>query len=161
MNEHLSAYLNDHLAAANSAIDLLQLLRDQYPGKPIAAFALEMMSQVREDRTFLQNILDRMGNGPSAIKQAAGWLGSKVSELKFTPDPYGTFRALETLSLGVEGKLLLWQTLASLAGANSALQNLAFDNLMARGKKQRVDIEQQRMLMAEAAFTAPVPVPAP
>jgi len=40
------------------------------------------------------------------------------------------------------------------------LQNLAFDNLIERGKRQRAEIEAQRMLMAQTAFTAPTPVPA-
>ena len=160
MNDSFSSYLNDHLAGATAAIETLQLLRDQHPGKPIAGFALEMMGQLREDRTVLQNLIDRIGRGPSPLKQAAGWVGARVSELKFTPDSYGMFLALEALSLGVEGRLLMWQAAQAMVDNHPALQTLAFENLVERARKQRAEIELQRMLLGEVAF-APLPVAVP
>ena len=160
MNDSFLSYLNDHLTDATAGIEILQLLRDQHPEKPIAAFALDLMAQLREDRTFLQNLIDRLGHGPSPFKQAAGWVGARVSELKFTPDSYGMFLALEALSLGVEGKLLLWQTTAAMMESYPALQNMALDNLVERARKQRAEIEAQRRLLARVAF-APAPVAEP
>ncbi len=159
MNEHLSAYLNDHLAVVTSGIDLLQFLREQNPQSPLAAFALDMAAELREDRTFLQNIIDRVGQGPSAIKQAAGWLGARLNEAKFTPDAYGTFKAMESLSLDIEGKLLMWQILMKYAGVEPVLQNMAFDNLIERAKKQRAQVEVQRVIAAQAAFQTPASTP--
>jgi len=153
MSDNLADYLNDHLAGSEFALGLLDLLREQNPGKPLAAFALEMLTQIREDKTFLQGIIDRAGVAPSAIKQAASWLGSKLSELKFTPDAFGTFRALETLALGIDGKAILWQTLASLSTTDPRLTGLSLDNMVARAKSQRQQIETQRILMAQAAFS--------
>jgi hypothetical protein len=80
-----------------------------------------------------------------------------LNEVKFTPDAYGVFRMMEALSLSIEGKLLLWQTLSSQVEMEPALHNLAFDNMMERAKKQRAEIETQRVMAAQAAFRAAIP----
>jgi hypothetical protein len=65
--------------------------------------------QVEEDRQTLLDLMERMGTSTNPVKQATGWLAEKASRVKFSgivsgePD-HGASMALESLTLGVEGK---------------------------------------------------------
>ena len=55
------------------------------------------------------------------VKQATTWLAEKASRVKLSgmssgEDELGTFLALETLSLGVEGRKRLWIALKQVQG---------------------------------------------
>ena len=64
----------------------------------------------------------------------------------------GTFLALETLSLGVEGKLALWQALAAIGEAEPGLEGMNLQDLIRRAEIQRVALERERLALAPEAL---------
>jgi hypothetical protein len=66
--------------------------------------------------------------------------------------PGGRFEDLETLSLGVEGKLALWVALHRAYGDDPRLRGIDLDALSDRARSQRRRIEQQRLDAAEGAL---------
>ena len=57
--------------------------------------------------------MDQLGVTPNPAKQAVAWAGEKAGRLKLNGELRGTspltpFVELEALSLGIEGKRLLW-----------------------------------------------------
>jgi hypothetical protein len=48
----LTTYLQDHLAGAIHAIELLKALRDHHAGKPLGQFATELLIETEADRDF-------------------------------------------------------------------------------------------------------------
>ena len=61
-----------------------------------------------------------LGSGSNVFKEAAAWLTEKASSLKLgasSSGDFGTFEALEFLSLGIQGKLSLWAALVEFVGA--------------------------------------------
>ena len=66
----------------------------------------------------------------------------------------GTFEALETLALGILGKLALWRALAVVAATDARLRGIDFDSLAARAQAQHARVEERRIEAALTAFKA-------
>jgi hypothetical protein len=59
---------------------------------------------------------------------------------------------METLSLGIEGKLAMWRALKAIAGADARLAGTDFDRLIDRARQQRKRLEPHRLEAAAGAF---------
>ncbi|MDQ6820157.1 MAG: hypothetical protein M3076_07445 [Actinomycetota bacterium] len=116
----MDVYLNDHLTGATLGSDLAEQIRNRHEGTPLGEVMRSIAPQVEEDRQTLIDLMERMGTAKNPVKQASGWLAEKVSRVKFSaavsgePD-HGAFMALESLTLGVEGKMALWTALKEVA----------------------------------------------
>jgi hypothetical protein len=153
----LMTYFRDHLAGAQAAIDLLEVLRDQHPGTPLGQFAAGLPAEVEEDREALRGLAEQVGAGASGLKEAAAWLGEKVSRVKLRRRSAGelaTFEALEALGLGILGKRALWRALAVVAGGDDRLCGMDFHHLAARAHAQHVQVEERRLEAAPTALRA-------
>ena len=153
----LGTYLNDHLAGATVAVELVRRARDQNEGTPVGRFLGDLAAEIEEDRATLERIMERLDVGRDRLKLALGWAGEKVGRLKpnnrlFGYSPLSRVIELEALSLGVEGKHSLWQTLR--ATNEPRLAEFDFDALIERAAAQRSSLEEQRLAAAETAFGA-------
>jgi hypothetical protein len=95
----------------------------------------------------------------SGAKEAFAKIGSEVSASKFSgesvDDPeFGTFLTLETLSIGVEGKLCMWKALKVVEGEYTELASFDIDTLIERAQSQRDRIEGKRLEIASSALSA-------
>ena len=73
---------------------------------------------------------------------------------KFTggdDDELNAFVTLETLSIGVEGKVCMWKALRTVAADYPAFADYDVDELLARATAQREKIEEQRQKVAPLA----------
>jgi hypothetical protein len=157
MSDPLATYLHDHLAGAVVAINLLEALHDQHGGEPLGQFAAELLVEVEADRAVLQRLAERVGAGPSGLKEATAWLGEKVSRLKLrrrAAGGLGTFEALEALALGILGKLALWRALAVMSAVDARLHGVDFDHLAARAQAQHARVEERRLETARTTLHA-------
>jgi hypothetical protein len=155
MNRAIATYLQDHLAGAAFAIDLLKALRDHNSGEALGEFASGLLVEIEHDRNALQRIADRVGKGSSDLKQAAAWLAEKVSRFKLShddPTKFGTFQALETLALGILGKRALWQALQEISVADDRVSGENLRELIGRAEQQYSQIEDRRLLAARRAL---------
>jgi hypothetical protein len=89
-NDPLATYRQDHLAGAASAIELLEMLRDQHEGESVGALATQLVAEVEADRGVLDALARRVAEGSSLLKDATGWLGAKISQLKLGRQAAGT-----------------------------------------------------------------------
>ena len=156
MSDPLATYVHDHLAGAVVAIDLLEALRDQHSDEPLGQFAAGLLVEVEADRAVLQGLAERVSMGSSRLKEAAAWLGEKVSRLKLgrrAASGLGTFEALEALALGILGKLALWRALAMIATGDARLGGMDFDHLTARAQAQHAQVEERRLEAARKALS--------
>jgi hypothetical protein len=155
MSDNLPTYMNDHLAGARFAIELLERLRDSTTDKRFADHLSQLLEQIEEDRDVLQGLVDRLGQRRSALKEAGAWLAEKASRIKLPAaddDILGTFETLEALSLGVLGKLKLWQALSLIAANEPLLRGLDYDELADRAQRQHDELEAFRLEAAHAAL---------
>ena len=157
MSDPLATYVHDHLAGAVAAINVLEALRDQHDGEPLSQFAAGLLVEVEADRAVLQGLAERLGARSSGLKEAAAWLGEKVSRVKLRGRAAGglaTLEALEALALGILGKLALWRALAVVTAAEARLRGVDFEHLAARAQAQHARVEERRLQIARMALPA-------
>lgn len=153
----LATYLNDHLAGATSALELLTHLTHAYAGQEIAWFAEALHEQVTEDRHTLEQLAAGLGIAPSPLRAAVAWAGEKMARLKLRLDDPSLrglhlIESLDALSIGIEGKRLLWAALLAASETSPALRGPDYATLMKRADAQRADVEQRRLAAARATF---------
>ncbi len=157
MNDPLATYLHDHLAGSHFAISLLDSLHDQYKDEELGQFALILCADVKLDQETLQQLIEQVGGATHLdLMQAIGWVGEKVSQFKLQRDDrgggLGTFEALETLALGLRGKLALWRALPLIREGDPRVPPLDFGHLAVRADEQFTRVEQQRLRLVHDTF---------
>jgi hypothetical protein len=159
---HLGTYLNDHVAGAVSALELIEHIIQGHAGMSIGQTLVDLKPEIEADRRELERIVTRITGGESATRKMVGWLGERVAQLKLrTDDPadgsFRLFESLEIISLGVEGKRSLWHVLSTIASDVSEFEGIDFDRLIARSIEQRAIVERLRLEAANAALVAKSP----
>lgn len=157
-HEHLSAYLNDHLAGSVVALELLAHLEQAHAGTALAATLATVHAEIAADRQVLEDLMTQLGVARSGPRQAAAWLGEKIAQLKLAFDDRGAsamhlFESLEAVSLGIAGKGGLWRALEAAAAVEPALRRADYPTLIRRADEQRARIEAERLAVAPQALS--------
>lgn len=116
-----------------------------------------MLEEVEKDADLLRGVVEQVGKGPMDLKEALAWVAEKASRFKLRhqqPASLGTFEALETLSLGIMGKLALWNALRTIAALDARLPQLNFEKLATSAKAQFAKVEEQRITLARLVFAS-------
>jgi hypothetical protein len=150
----LSVYLNDHLAGSTAALELLVELRKM---SRLEAWADTLHADIAEDRQTLETLMVKTGIARSTTRQAAAWISGKLAEFKVGLDggadgDLKRLELLEALALGIEGKRALWTALRVAAADVPGLLGPDYGDLTERARRQRDDVEEQRLEAAAAAF---------
>jgi hypothetical protein len=150
----LAAYLRDHLAGADTAIQTVQGLRDTRGGPEAALFG-SLHEQFREDRGVVEGILAELGYTSRSAKRLAGRAtGSALRVVAGgAPGDLSLFRTLEALAIGVQGKRCLWRAAQALALSHPPGRR-SFAELEADAVRQWEAIERHRRSLAPATFGA-------
>lgn len=151
----LGAYMNDHLAGSVMAVEMLERMIEQGRGTPLAEVLGELLRGIEEDRQVLRGLMEKAGVRENPIKQAGAWVAEKAGRIKLgdsVENPFGRLEMLETLSLGVQGRLKLWRALEVVAPSRPALAGIDFKSLQARAREQHDVIEAQRLEAAREAL---------
>lgn len=160
----MDVYLNDHLGGATLGANLAEQIAEHAEGTPLADVMTRLHAEIEEDRDTLHDLMERVDVSRNPVKQATGWLAETASRVKFSgaasgDSGHGIFMALETLALGVQGKLSLWRVLREVRTAHPPLAVIDFDALIARAEAQYATLERERMAAGRAALapeSAPV-----
>ena len=153
----MDVYLNDHLAGAMLGSDLAEQIQKESEGTPLGDLMAKLAAQIEEDRETLIDLMERMGTSKNPVKQATTWLAEKASRPKFSgmtsgePD-VGTFMALESLTLGVEGKASLWKALKEVESEYPPLAAAGLDDLAVRAESQLTALEGERLAAGRQIF---------
>ena len=157
MSDPLAAYLHDHLAGSNFAIELLKDLQHQHANEPLAAFATALLIELEQRRQLLRQIIDRVGSETAPLKEATTWVGEKLSRFKLSranSGDAGTFEALELLTLGIHGQIALWRALSVISSTDPRVRGENYDALAAGAQKLHDSVEERRLQLAATAFQA-------
>jgi hypothetical protein len=157
-SKYLATYLNDHLAGSTAGLELVKRAASENEGSPLGDFLSQLSDEIAEDREALAELMDSLDVGTDHKKIAAAWVGEKVGRLKPNAQlrgysPLSPLVELEALSLGIEGKRLLWISLQGIA-ADHGLAPERFSDLAARASDQRSRVEAFRVEVASRALRA-------
>jgi hypothetical protein len=160
-DDRLSIYLNDHLAGATAGVELARRTAASNRSTRYGAVLEAIAEEIEEDRRTLLDLMERLSVGRDRLKIAVAWGAEKAGRLKLNGEllrysPLSRLEELEGLSLGVEGKLALWQALRRTHGDDRRLRGVDFEELIKRARSQRQRLERQRRRAADEAL-APEP----
>jgi hypothetical protein len=146
----LDTYLNDHLGGSMLGSDLAEQIRERSEGTTLGDVMATFAPEIQEDRETLIDLMEQLGTSKNPVKQVTAWMAEKASRMKFggtsSGDPdFGLFMALETLTLGVEGKLAMWKALKQIADEHPPLAAVNLDDLIARAESQHDGLENERL----------------
>ena len=160
----MDVYLNDHLAGAMLGRDLADQIRSHNEGTSLGELMGQLAPQIEEDRQTLITLMANINSSKNPVKQAGAWVTEKASRLKFlgisSGEPeLGTFMALESLALGVQGKLALWTALKQVTDQHPAVASVNLDELINRAEAQYFLLERERLTAGARALSS-IPVAA-
>lgn len=156
MSDPLITYMQDHLAGAMHAIEVLKAMRDHHKENPLGQFAAGILADVEADREVLAGLVQRAGATPGGVKEWSAWLAEKVSRLKLnhgSAEGLGTFEALEFLVTGIHGKWALWNALNEIKHSRPFLLDLNFETLIAGAESQHDQVNAKRLSLAPSALS--------
>ncbi len=151
----INSYMNDHLAGAVAALELLEHLIVVHKGKPLGPFFVELESDVKADVAVLSKLIGAAHSSESFPRKAAAWMAEKIVRAKFKAageqmGGLGLVQALEMLEIGIRGKQLLWRALAM--STLPAVRDVDLAGLEKRAVEQQQRVEKERTEAARAAF---------
>ena len=154
MNSDLETYIEDHLAGAGAAVEVIGLLLEQSKEPVLTNLLGTLLIEVQEDKGTLERLAAGMGMGSSPIKDLAAWMGARMLSLKTRAgkSPFGAFEGLEFLCLGIQGKLHLWRALQQSPSCASAADQPDFDVLIGRALEQHRKVDTLRLVVATVAL---------
>jgi hypothetical protein len=147
---YLAIYLNDHLAGSMAIIELVKRSAAENEGTELGVFLTGLAHEIDADRQALKEIMASLGIGIDRLKLAAGWAAEKAARLKLNGElrgysPLSPLIELEAISLGIEGKRLLWLALSELPGA-APVPPSTLGELIERAERQRAEVERFRVV---------------
>jgi len=156
----LATYLNDHLAGAVAGSELANKISIEYADTPSGLFLAELARDIMQDKVTLEELMERLGIQRSPLKQAASWIGEKLSRVKLSETMTGDrdlkrLLEFETLALGIEGKLSMWRALISVSHSHVELAATDLATLVKRAESQRSHLEDHRLQIANPALIDP------
>jgi hypothetical protein len=137
VSPYLAIYLNDHLAGATGGVALADRAAHNAASYRHATTLRTIADEIRADRSALIELMNRLNVRPSRIKPTLALVAERLGRLKLNghilrPSPLTPFIELESLSLGVEGKLRLWRVLSHIVDDRQLVTRL--DELINRGQ---------------------------
>ena len=154
----LKTYLDDHMAGSVTGAELAERFLESEREGPLRAFLSELVGEIREDQAVLRDVSSRLHGRENPAKKAAAWLLEKMSGLKPNKRLTGSsdlhqFEQLEALTLGVRGKLLLWQALEAVCASDGRFSDIPFRELQQRAQRQIDQLEHHRIEAARKVFS--------
>src|SRR5262245_27970133 len=160
---NLLGYLNDHLAGAAAGIQLAERCRDRDPGSELGLVLQALVIEIEQDRDVLERVIRVLGGSPNRMKRGAALGAERIGSLRMWLPMLGPgseesarLEEVEVLSLGIEGKRLLWAALAQLSSTDARLMGFPFPELKQKAKSQRDRLERFRLKLAADALGSPV-----
>ena len=154
----LQIYLNDHLAGATAGLELARRALSSNEGTEVGAFLAQLAVEIDEDKDSLEELIERLDFKKNVFKQSAGWMAEKAGRLKLNGQVTGysdlsRVLELEGLTIGVTGKLSLWENLMSIKDLDPTLATFDFDTLIKRAQSQLASLREHKLAAAGLAFS--------
>jgi hypothetical protein len=155
--KQLELHLRDHYAGAVGAMELIEHSAASHQGTAWGTFFTELQAEVSTDQEQLHNLMEALGVEDSSVRNAGAWLAEKLGRAKvgFSGGDTWELRLLQTLDslfLGITGKLLLWRTLRSIRDSLPELRKTDFDLLENRALNQLDKLEEKRLVAAHESL---------
>lgn len=155
-------YLNDHLAGAAAALQHIDRMRARDAGSELSHVLQALRAEIEEDRDVLERFIAALGGSANPVKRASTLGAEILMSLRMQMPVLGAgsteatrLEEIEVLSLGIEGKRLMWNALGEISASDPRLSGFDVASLARRAQDQRERLERFRLLFATAALRRP------
>lgn len=153
----LQIYLNDHLAGAVAGTELARRALGSNEDGELGTFLKQLVDDIDEDKNALAELMERLELKKNVFKQSAGWMAEKAGRLKLNGQITGysdlsRLLELEGLTIGVAGKLSMWENLQAAKDLDPALATFDLDHYVGRARQQLAGLERHRLAAAALAL---------
>jgi hypothetical protein len=154
----LGIYLNDHLAGSTIGLELARRARGSNKSSEYGDVLDRIAREIDEDRETLKALMESLEIGHDRLKIGGAWIAEKLGRLKpngrlLSYSPLSRLVELESLALGISGKLSLWEALREVAAEDARLDLEELGRLAERAERQRKEVWRLRQRAAREAFT--------
>lgn len=154
----LGIYLNDHLAGSTIGLELARRARGSNKSSEYGDVLDRIAREIDEDRETLKALMESLEIGHDRLKIGGAWIAEKLGRLKpngrlLSYSPLSRLVELESLALGISGKLSLWEALREVAAEDARLDPEELRRLADRAERQRKEVWRLRQRAAREAFT--------
>ena len=160
MSEPFAVLLRNHQAGGRAAVDLFGRAATAQRDRPYGAQLGQLAREAREDLSFNERVMRRVGVSPSRSQVTALRLGERLGRLK--PNGHVLRRAplsdvieLEALIATVHIKIAGWQA-AQVAGVLEESELAELDGLLSRAQTQADGLTQMHRAAAAHALSGQV-----
>jgi hypothetical protein len=153
----LAVYSNDHLAASVGGIELVKRMLGTHRGSAYEGPLSQLLDELQEENTSLEAQMSAVGFPVRRYKQAALWVGEKLSRAKLngrllSRSPLSDLVEFEFLASAVRSKRSGFETLRIVADAEPRLDKAELDRLIAQADRQHDWLTAARRDVAAQVF---------
>ncbi len=154
----LGIYLQDHYAGATGGLALADRAAGANEDSEFGPFLRGLRDEIAQERERLREIMESLDIGADRVKIAGAWAAEKAGRLKLNgslrgSSPLSRMVELEALTIGVRGKLSMYEILREVAETEPKLKKAELTRLTKKAEKQLVDLKEQRLKAARLAFS--------
>jgi hypothetical protein len=147
-------YLNDHLAGSVVGSRLARRIAKHNEGNHYGSEASKLAEEIEQDKATLESLMDRLDVRKKKFRRVAAAVTETAGRLKPNGkvvgySPLSRVIELEGLTIGITGKLELWQ---SLKATGERVEGFDADELIGRAEDQRDRVSALRLQAAREAF---------
>lgn len=156
-DDAIEVYLNDHLAGSAAAIELVTEMRSNNEASTLGDLLTWLQGEIESDKASLESLMQHLDAGSSTVKQVGAAAAEKLGRLRFSERVTGSsalsrLLEMETLSVGISGKLGLWRALHEVAPSRPELVAAELEHLADRARQQLDELEPHRLVAAREAL---------
>ena len=155
--ELLAVYCNDHLAASVGGIELVKRMLGEHRATDYEGPLTQLLGELREENSSLETQIRALGLPVRRYKQAALWLGEKLSRAKLNGrllhrSPLSDLVEFEFLASAVRGKRSGFETLRIVAEIDPRIDKVLLDGLIEQANRQYHWLTEVRREVAAELF---------
>jgi hypothetical protein len=151
----LGIYLNDHLAGSVVGTRLVRRIAKHNEGNHYGSEANRLAEEIEQDKDTLEELMERLDVRKKRVRLAVAAATEAAGRLKPNGrlvgySPLSRVIELEALTIGITGKLELWQ---SLKATGERIDGVDPDHLIKRAEDQRNRVRDLRLQASREAFS--------
>jgi hypothetical protein len=154
---HLRTYLNDHLAACITKIELARRCLSNNRNTELAGTLEGTIVFLQKDRERIKLLLQRIQGTEDVVKQLGGWALEKVGRLKlnnsfFRYSDLSRVIELETLLVGVEASIKMWDGLETTRKGDPRFSDTQFAESREEALRILEELKERHLASCKVAF---------
>lgn len=141
-HDKYSAYLNQHLVAADAGVRAFAAAGDTWKDTQWEATFRQLHDELEDSHTKLKELIERLGYRISMVRNVVAGVAAvagRVNPLNFTRNNDGlmTQEELDALAAALRGQQMMWETLVVLADIDDRLDKAECQTMVERCESQR------------------------